>query len=495
MALTGIRDLSWSTPRPPTDGPILTYVGEDDDAAVSEAIRRELLREGQVFYVHNRVADIEAVARRLRALVPEARIAVAHGQMDEGTPRAGGARLLGAPVTTCWCAPPSSSRASTCPRSTPWWSTGPTCSVWASCTRSGAGWAGRSQRAYAYLFHPADRVLTEQAYERLRTIGEHTELGSGFKIAMRDLEIRGAGNLLGADQSGHIAAVGYDLYVQLVAEAVAEARGEARPEPPSVSLDVPGDAHLPADYVAAEDARLEAYRRLAVGGHRGRRRRRGRGVARPLRAPAGGRPRGSWRWPGCGWSACAPGSPRWRSRRPGWAGPASRSARLPRCACRPAPRSACGDWPRAPPTGRSWASWWSPLAGPGAARPRSSSPCWATWRRPRRRGHGAAGAAIRRPRGHPVACPRMKRLLALLVVIAALLAVAAVSDPVERGHGQRRRRSPSPPSTPTSPPSASSAGYQCYLNAEVAVQTSGQSPAITVYGVGQRSGQPPDASR
>ena len=127
------------------------------------------------------------------------------------------------------------------------------------------GRVGRGgQRAYAYLFHPADRVLSEQAYERLRTIGEHTELGSGFKIAMRDLEIRGAGNLLGSDQSGHIAAVGYDLYVQLVAEAVAEARGEARPAPPTVSIDVPGDAHLPKDYVAAEDARLEAYRRLAA---------------------------------------------------------------------------------------------------------------------------------------------------------------------------------------------------------------------------------------
>jgi len=127
----------------------------------------------------------------------------------------------------------------------------------------GGGVGRGGQRAYAYLFHPADRVLSEQAYERLRTIGEHTELGSGFKIAMRDLEIRGAGNLLGADQSGHIAAVGYDLYVQLVAEAVAEARGERRPAPPTVALDLPGDAHLPKDYVTAEDARLEAYRRLA----------------------------------------------------------------------------------------------------------------------------------------------------------------------------------------------------------------------------------------
>ena len=126
------------------------------------------------------------------------------------------------------------------------------------------GRVGRSgQRAYAYLFHPIDKVLSEQAYERLRTIGENTDLGSGFKIAMRDLEIRGAGNLLGRDQSGHVAAVGYDLYVQLVAEAVAEARGDVPPEMVSVSIDVPGDAHLPPSYVAEEDARLEAYRRLA----------------------------------------------------------------------------------------------------------------------------------------------------------------------------------------------------------------------------------------
>jgi transcription-repair coupling factor (superfamily II helicase) len=127
------------------------------------------------------------------------------------------------------------------------------------------GRVGRSgQRAYAYLFHPADRVLTEEAYERLRTIGEATELGSGFKIAMRDLEIRGAGNLLGEDQSGHIAAVGYDLYCQMVTEAVAEMKGEEVREPAEVKLDVPVDAHLPVDYVAGEELRLEAYRRLAM---------------------------------------------------------------------------------------------------------------------------------------------------------------------------------------------------------------------------------------
>jgi transcription-repair coupling factor (superfamily II helicase) len=127
------------------------------------------------------------------------------------------------------------------------------------------GRVGRSgHRAYAYLLHPVDRTLTEAAYERLRTIGEHTELGSGFKIAMRDLEIRGAGNLLGRDQSGHIAAVGYDLYVQLVAEAVAELKGEPLRPPVEVKIDIPSDAHLPSQYVAREDLRLEAYRRLAA---------------------------------------------------------------------------------------------------------------------------------------------------------------------------------------------------------------------------------------
>jgi transcription-repair coupling factor (superfamily II helicase) len=127
------------------------------------------------------------------------------------------------------------------------------------------GRVGRSgQRAYAYLFHPDDVVLTEEAYERLRTIGEATELGSGFKIAMRDLEIRGAGHLLGEAQSGHIAAVGYDLYCQMVTEAVAEMKGEPVRPPAEIKLDVPTDAYLPTDYVAKEELRLEAYRRLAA---------------------------------------------------------------------------------------------------------------------------------------------------------------------------------------------------------------------------------------
>jgi transcription-repair coupling factor (superfamily II helicase) len=208
------------------------------------------------------VADIDEVARQVRHLVPEARVAIAHGQMDEGS--------LETVVLDFWQRRYDVLVCTTIIESGIDMPSVNTLIVdRADMLGLGQlhqirGRVGRGgQRAYAYLFHPADRVLSEQAYERLRTIGEHTELGSGFKIAMRDLEIRGAGNLLGADQSGHIAAVGYDLYVQLVAEAVAEARGEARPKPPTVALDVPGDAHLPKDYVTAEDARLEAYRRLA----------------------------------------------------------------------------------------------------------------------------------------------------------------------------------------------------------------------------------------
>jgi transcription-repair coupling factor (superfamily II helicase) len=265
MALTGIRDLSMVNTPPADRRPILTYVGEQDPAAVSEALRRELLREGQAFYVHNRVADIDQVARDVRDLVPEARVAIAHGQMDEGS--------LETVVLDFWERKYDVLVCTTIIESGIDMPSVNTLIVdRADLLGLGQlhqirGRVGRGgQRAYAYLFHPADRVLSETAYERLRTIGEHTELGSGFKIAMRDLEIRGAGNLLGSDQSGHIAAVGYDLYVQLVAEAVAEARGEARSTPPTVALDVPGDAHLPKDYVSAEDARLEAYRRLASAG-------------------------------------------------------------------------------------------------------------------------------------------------------------------------------------------------------------------------------------
>jgi transcription-repair coupling factor (superfamily II helicase) len=263
MSLTGIRDLTLLNTPPADRQPILTYVGEFDERAVAESIRRELLREGQVFFVHNRVADIEHVARDLRELVPEARVAVAHGQMDEGT--------LEKVVIDFWQGEYDVLVCTTIIESGIDMPTVNTLVVDRADMlglgqlhqlRGRVGRAG--QRAYAYLFFPPDKALSEESYERLRTIGEHTELGSGFKIAMRDLEIRGAGNLLGATQSGHIAAVGYDLYVQMVSEAVAELKGEEIREPAEIKLDLPVKAHLPRDYVAREDLRLEAYRRLAT---------------------------------------------------------------------------------------------------------------------------------------------------------------------------------------------------------------------------------------
>ena len=263
MAFAGIRDLSMVTTPPADRRPILTHVGEYSEPAVVEAIRRELLREGQVFFVHNRVSDIDQVASRIGQLVPDARIAIAHGQMDEGTLERVMVDFWERRFDVLVCTTIVESGIDLPSVNT---------LIVDRAERLGLGQMhqlrGRvgssGQRAYAYLFHPADQVISETAYERLRTIGDNTALGSGFKIAMRDLEIRGAGNLLGHDQSGPVAAVGYDLYVQLVAEAVADAKGFTVADVVPINLDVPGEAHLPKEYVEADDARLEAYRRLAT---------------------------------------------------------------------------------------------------------------------------------------------------------------------------------------------------------------------------------------
>ncbi len=263
MSLTGIRDLSLVNTPPEDRQPILTYVGEYDERAVSEAIRRELLREGQVFYVHNRVRDIEHVAADVRELVPDARVAVAHGQMDEGRLERVVLDFVERETDVLVCTTIIESGLDM-----------PSVNTMVVDRSDLLGLAQlyqlrgrvgrRGQRAYAYLLHPRDRVLTEEAYERLKTIGEFTDLGSGFKIAMRDLEIRGAGNLLGGEQSGHIAAVGFDLYCQMVTEAVGELTGEVPAAPVEVTIDVPVDANLPREYVARDDVRMEAYRRLAA---------------------------------------------------------------------------------------------------------------------------------------------------------------------------------------------------------------------------------------
>lgn len=262
FALTGIRDMSVVNTPPEDRRPVLTYVGEFDEQAVAGAVRRELLRDGQVFYVHNRVQSIDRAATQLGRLVPEARIAVAHGQMDEGSLEQ---IMLG------------------------FWDGNFDVLVSTTIIESGLdiprantlvvdradllglaqlyqlrGRVGRAQqRAYAYLFYPPNRVLTEEAHERLKVIAEHQDLGSGFAIAMRDLELRGAGNLLGPAQSGHIAAVGFDLYCELVNEAVATLRGEKVEELEPVRIDIPIETSIPQDYMPKESLRLEAYRRLA----------------------------------------------------------------------------------------------------------------------------------------------------------------------------------------------------------------------------------------
>ncbi|MDA8277080.1 MAG: transcription-repair coupling factor [Actinomycetota bacterium] len=262
MSLTGIRDLSLLTTPPGARQPIMTYVGGYEEGAVVEAIRRELLREGQVFYVHNRVMDIDQVAMRLSTLVPEARIAVAHGQMDES--------LLERIVDDFWRGNYDVLVCTTIIESGIDMPTVNTLvvnraeSLGLGQLHQLRGRVGRAGiKAYAYLFHTPNRKLTEEAYERLKTIGEAVELGSGFKIAMRDLEIRGAGSLLGQSQSGHIAAVGYDLYVKLVKEAIDYLNGEATPVVPECRIEIPISASIPPEYIEKEDLRLEAYKELA----------------------------------------------------------------------------------------------------------------------------------------------------------------------------------------------------------------------------------------
>jgi transcription-repair coupling factor (superfamily II helicase) len=265
MALTGIREVSHIRTPPEDRHPILTYVGPYDDQAVSAAIRRELLREGQVFYVHNRIQSIDRAVARLQELVPDARYVVAHGQMSEGQ--------LEQVMIDFWTGEYDVMVATTIIESGLDLPKVNTLIVERADLLGLAqlyqlrGRVGRSdQRAYAYLFHPTDQSLTEDAHRRLQAIGEATDLGSGFQLALRDLEIRGAGSILGEVQSGHIAAVGFDLYAELVAEAVSELEGREPTVTPQreVRIDLPVDAHLPESYVADQELRLEAYRRLAT---------------------------------------------------------------------------------------------------------------------------------------------------------------------------------------------------------------------------------------
>ncbi|MGW5319094.1 transcription-repair coupling factor [Nocardia thailandica] len=269
MSLAGIREMSTILTPPEERHPVLTYVGAYNDKQVTAAIRRELMRDGQVFYVHNRVSSIDKAAKRIRDLVPEARVVVAHGQMNEDqlerTVQGFWQREFDVLVcTTIIETGLDISNANTLivERAD---------SLGLSQLHQLRGRVGRSrERGYAYFLYPPEKPLTETAYDRLATIAQNSDLGAGMAVAMKDLEIRGAGNVLGAEQSGHVAGVGFDLYVRLVGEAVEAYRAAADGKPivteelKEVRIDLPVDAHIPPDYIASDRLRLEAYRKLAA---------------------------------------------------------------------------------------------------------------------------------------------------------------------------------------------------------------------------------------
>ena len=263
MAVTGIRELSILATPPEERHPVLTYVGAQEDKQVTAAIRRELLREGQVFYIHNRVEDIDRVAAHLRELVPDARVQVAHGKMNE--------HQLERVIVDFWerefdvlvCTTIVETGLDIANANT---------LIVENADKFGLsqlhqlrGRVGRSsERAYSYFLYNATKPLTELAHDRLTTLATNTDLGAGMKVAMKDLEIRGAGNLLGGEQSGHIAGVGFDLYVRMVGEAVAAFRGEGKAPEKEIRVELPLDAHIPHDYIGSERLRLEAYSKLAA---------------------------------------------------------------------------------------------------------------------------------------------------------------------------------------------------------------------------------------
>ena len=265
MAVTGIREMSTLATPPEQRQPILTYVGGYSEQQLAAAIRRELIREGQVFYVHNRVSSIDAVANEIARLVPEARVGVAHGKLAENQ--------LEQVVVDFW------ERKFDVLVSTTIIETGidiPNANTLIvdraenyglSQLHQIRGRVGRSrERAYAYFFYDQSKPLTETAHDRLATIATNNELGSGFQVAMKDLEIRGAGNLLGGEQSGHIAGVGFDLYLRMIGEAVDEFKGKKVEAPAELNLEIPVSAHIPNSYLDSDRLRLEAYHKLSAAG-------------------------------------------------------------------------------------------------------------------------------------------------------------------------------------------------------------------------------------
>jgi transcription-repair coupling factor (superfamily II helicase) len=244
---------------------VLTYVGAYDDKQVAAAIHRELLRDGQVFYIHNRVESIEEVAAKLRTLVPEARVAIAHGQMNENALEQVVLAFWNREFDVLVCTTIVENGIDVANANTLIVNRADKFGL--SQLHQLRGRVGRSrERAYAYFLYSGDKPLTEIAMERLTTIARNSELGSGMQVALKDLEIRGAGNLLGGEQSGHIAEVGFDLYMRMVGEAVNEfKRGivDGAVEEFECKVEIPITAHLSTDYVPSDRLRLDLYRRLA----------------------------------------------------------------------------------------------------------------------------------------------------------------------------------------------------------------------------------------
>ena len=263
MAVTGIREMSTLATPPEDRHPILTFVGPYSEKQAAAAIRREILREGQVFFVHNRVSSINRVASQIAELVPEARVGVAHGQLSE--------HQLEQVIIDFW------ERKFDVLVSTTIIETGLDIANANTLIVDRADKYGLSQlhqlrgrvgrgreRAYAYLFYDETTPLSETAHDRLNALAANNELGSGIQIALKDLEIRGAGNLLGGEQSGHIAGVGFDLYLRMIGEAVSAFRGDVAEGQTELRLELPVDARIPEDYVNSERLRLEAYQKLSV---------------------------------------------------------------------------------------------------------------------------------------------------------------------------------------------------------------------------------------
>jgi transcription-repair coupling factor (superfamily II helicase) len=263
MSLLGVRDTSLLETPPEGRFPVQTYVTEEDPVLIREAIRRELARGGQVYFVYNRVADLHRVAAQVQELVPEARLAVAHGQMKEEELEHVMMNFVAGAYDVLVCTTIIESGLDI-----------PNCNTLIVKEADQLGLAqlyqlrgrvGRSDRpAFAYFTFQRDKVLNEGAEKRLAAIKEFTEFGSGYRIALRDLEIRGAGNLLGPEQHGHMAAVGFELYCRLLEEAIREAKGEPATRQIETIVEVPVTAYLPGDYVPDVDQKMDLYRRLAA---------------------------------------------------------------------------------------------------------------------------------------------------------------------------------------------------------------------------------------